>query len=278
MTTTTISAAQNPALANKLVQDTLQPQAVEVLEEAGSPIQVTIPSLPETTVNLPGGYIDFEGVVHTVAEVRELTGTDEEAIVKILEPGKALLAILQRATVSIGGKKADKEMLNALLSGDREQLLVAIRRVTFGNEISLITSCTKCAVEQTFVIDLEKDVKIKELDDKVIDRLFTMQTKKGTIKVHLPTGEIQEKIINATNKNTAELDTILLSGCVLEINDIPIMNPSQIRDLGMQDRRKILLEIAERNPGPLLNEIKKTCSDCGSEVDLPLTLAELFRS
>lgn len=276
--TTTINAAQNPALANKLVQEVLQPQAVEVLEEAGSPIQVTIPSLPETSVSLPGGYLDFDGTVHTNAEVRELTGTDEEAIVKILEPGKALLAILQRATVSIGGKKADKDMLNSLLSGDREQLLVAIRKVTFGSELSLISSCPKCASEQTFVIDLDKDVKTKELDDKIVDRSFTVETKKGLVKVHLPTGEVQEKIINSTNKNTAELDTLLLSSCILELNDLPIMNQSQIRDLGMQDRRKILLEIAKRNPGPLLNEIKKTCSDCGSEVDLPLTLAELFRS
>ena len=275
---TTINAAQSPALANKIAEEALQPQTVELVEEAGAPLQVTIPSLPQTAVSLPGGYVEFDGTVYTDAEVRELTGADEEAIVKILEPGKALLAILNRGTVSVGGKKADKEILTSLLSGDRESLLLAIRRATFGDEVSIISSCPKCAVEQTFDIDLSKDVKTKELEDKVNDRTFVMNTRQGTVRVLLPTGDVQEKIINSTNKNTAELDTILLTGCVVEINDIPIMNPSQIRNLGMQDRRNILLEIAKRNPGPLLNEIKKTCSDCGSEVELPLTLAELFRS
>jgi hypothetical protein len=274
--TTTINAASNPALANKMAQEAFTP-SVEITEEAGGPIQVTIPSLPETTVSLPGGYIDIDGSVITAAEVRELTGADEEVIVKILEPGKALMSILQRATVSIGGKPATKEMLSSLLAGDRELLLVAIRKATFGKEITVISTCPKCTNEQTFEINLD-EVKVKELDDKLADRSFSIKIKNGSARVLLPTGEVQEKIINSTNKNTAELDTLLLSSCVIEINDIPVMNQTQIRNLGMQDRRNILLEIANRNPGPLLNEIVKTCPDCGSEVDLPLTLAELFRS
>ena len=63
----------------------------------------------------------------------------------------------------------------------------------------------------------------------------------------------------------------------MELNDVPIMNPNTIRNFGIKDRRNILDEIAKRNPGPQLSEIKKIAS-CGEEVYLPLTLAELFRS
>jgi hypothetical protein len=276
MTTNTLNAAENPALANKIAQAVTE---VQVEEAMGSVPTITIPSLPDTNIDLPGGFYDpMEDQMVTTAEVRELTGADEEAIVKITEPGKALMTILEKATVSIGGKPADKETLNMLLAGDREALLLGIRRVTFGNEIELEAVCDRCPELQTFKIDLTKDVKVKALDDRVADRRFVLDLKVGKVKVALPTGDTQLKLINASNKNTAELDTLLLSDCVQEINDVPVLGQAQIRNLGIKDRRTLLEEIANRNPGPLLSEVKKACGTCGQEVELPLTLADLFRS
>jgi hypothetical protein len=276
MTTNTLNAAENPALANKIAQAVTE---VQVEEAMGSVPTITIPSLPDTNIDLPGGFYDpMEDQMVTTAEVRELTGADEEAIVKITEPGKALMTILEKATVSIGGKPADKETLNMLLAGDREALLLGIRRVTFGNEIELEAVCDRCPELQTFKIDLTKDVKVKALDDRIADRRFVLDLKVGKVKVALPTGDTQLKLINASNKNTAELDTLLLSDCVQEINDVPVLGQAQIRNLGIKDRRTLLEEIANRNPGPLLSEVKKACGTCGQEVELPLTLADLFRS
>ena len=276
MTTQTLNAAENPALANKIAQEITK---VQVEETVGSVPTITIPSLPDTNIELPGGFYDpLDDQLVTTAEVRELTGADEEAIVKISEPGKALMTILEKATVSLGGKPADKETLSMLLAGDREALLLAIRRVTFGNEVELEAVCSRCPELQTFVVDLEKDVEVKSLDDRINDRRFTLDLKVGKVKVALPTGDTQNKLVNASNKNTAELDTLLLSNCVLEINDVPVLGQAQIRNLGIKDRRTILEEIAKRNPGPLLSEVKKACKTCGQEVELPLTLADLFRS
>lgn len=276
MTTQTLNAAENPALANKIAQEITK---VQVEETVGSVPTITIPSLPDTNIDLPGGFYDpLDDQLVTTAEVRELTGADEEAIVKITEPGKALMTILEKATVSLGGKPADKETLSMLLAGDREALLLAIRRVTFGNEVELEAVCSRCPELQTFIVDLEKDVEIKTLEDRINDRRFTLDLKVGRVKVALPTGDTQNKLVNASNKNTAELDTLLLSNCVLEINDVPVLGQAQIRNLGIKDRRSILEEIAKRNPGPLLSEVKKACKTCGQEVELPLTLADLFRS
>lgn len=276
MTTQTLNAAENPALANKIAQEITK---VQVEETVGSVPTITIPSLPDTNIELPGGFYDpLDDQLITTAEVRELTGADEEAIVKITEPGKALMTILEKATVSLGGKPADKETLSMLLAGDREALLLAIRRVTFGNEVELEAVCSRCPELQTFVVDLEKDVEMKTLEDRINDRRFILKLKVGQVKVALPTGDTQNKLVNASNKNTAELDTLLLSNCVLEINDVPVLGQAQIRNLGIKDRRTILEEIAKRNPGPLLSEVKKACKTCGQEVELPLTLADLFRS
>ena len=277
MTTSTITAAENPALANKLAQEATQ---IIVEEVVGSTPMITIPSLPDTNIELPGGFYDpLEDTLVTTAEVKELTGADEEDIVRITETGKALMAILQNRTVSVGGKPADKDTLELLLAGDREALLLGIRCATFGTEIELTdVVCSRCPELQTMTIDLKKDVKTQVLEDRINDRTFVLDLKVGKVKVTLPTGNTQNKLVNAPNKNNAELDTLLLSNCVLEINDVQILGQAPIRNLGIQDRRTILEEIAKRNPGPLLNEVKKACNTCGQEVELPLTLADLFRA
>ena len=270
MSTETISASNNPALANKLVSEALSETEVAVAAP-----KVEIPLPPETQVELPGGLLDpFDGLI-TTAEIRELTGADEEVIARIGDPGKSLLSILERATVKIGDKKADKETLDALLAGDREALLLAIRIATFGPSVKLGPVCPDCGEEQEFELDLNKDVKVKTLKEG--DRTFTLNCKVGKVVVNLPTGGAQKALVNATNKNAAELDTILLKSCVESINGNVVLNVQQIKDLSLKDRRDLIKAITDRNPGPQLSEIKKTCKSCDSEVSLPMTLADLFR-
>jgi hypothetical protein len=270
MSTETISASSDPTLANKLVNQALSEQEVVVAAS-----KTEIPSPPDTQVELPGGLFDpFDGLTTTV-EIRELTGADEEQLARITDAGKGLLAILEKATVKIGDKPADKETLDSLLAGDREMILLAIRIATFGPDVKVGPMCPNCGEAKTFEIDLEKDVEIKKLNEE--DREFTVTCKVGTVVLNLPTGTTQKALVNATNKNSAELDTILLKGCMASINGVPVMSVQQIRDLSIKDRRTLLEEISNRNPGPQLSEIKKTCSSCEQEVSLPLTLADLFR-
>jgi hypothetical protein len=268
---TVINAADNPAIANKLVEEALSDRGVEQQQER---IPVVLP--PSGEVILPGGINDpFEGHIGT-AEVRELNGGDEEVIARIIDPGKSLLAILDRAVVSVGGKPADKDTLDMLLAGDREMLLLEIRKATFGDEIVVGPGlCPSCQHEQTFTVHLTNDIEVKHLSEE--DRHFSLKCKVGTVEVSLPNGQVQKTIVNSTNKNSAELDTLLLKGCINEINGLPVTDIQVIKDLSIKDRRDILKAITDRNPGPQLGSLKKACQSCGSEVPLPLTLAELFQ-
>ena len=271
-TETKVDAQSNPALLNKLAAEAMAPSQAEVT--ATKPVAVITP--PDLTVELPGGLYDpFDGVTKT-AEIRELNGADEEAIARITDAGKALLTVLERATVKIGEKPANKESLDTLLSGDREMLLLAIRKATFGSTVEVGPGfCPSCDAEQTFTIDLTEDVTVKTLNEE--DREFTLDCKVGKVVISLPNGYVQKSIVTATNKNSAELDTLLLKGCILSINDGPIVTIDHIKKLSLQDRRDIITEITTRNPGPQLGNIKKPCISCGLEVPLPLTLADLFR-
>ena len=120
----TISAAANPALANNLIQKALTEEPKQKLPEVVPP--------SDTIVELPGGYLNAAGEVIKFAEVRELNGKDEEAISKTNNMAKALLIILQRGTVTIGDEEATDKVLDSLLVGDRDALLLGILKAKIG--------------------------------------------------------------------------------------------------------------------------------------------------
>ena len=235
---------------------------------------VAIP-LPDTHVVLPGGLQFLKGVV-TDAEVKELTGDDEEFISKAsANPGKMLSAILQRGVVSVGGQAADKGMLDGLLSGDRDMLLLGIRRATFGDEVFVHASCQHCHENLEVTISITDDIPVKRLgeDDP---RVFTLDLRAGTVVAALPDGAVQRQILESLDKTSAELKTIMLRGCVNSINGMPVVTDAQVKNLGVRDRQKIVETLNAANPGPLLADVKADCVFCGKEMELPLSLVELF--
>jgi hypothetical protein len=268
--TKTISAAANPALANNLVQQALAEKPVQKEE-----VNIIPPS--DTAVTLPGGYITDAGEVVTYAEVRELNGTDEEAISKATSIGKAVLTILNRGTVKIGDKKATESLLDELLSGDRDMLLLSIFKVTFGKTANLNAVCPGCNDLKTVQVDIDEDIKIKVLADPVNDRVFTVKGKKNIFTVQLPTGRAQKDMILNSDKTAAELNTLMLENSVLRIDETPVLSKLQVQNLSIVDRRAITEAINKRLVGPQFEDVKVTCPDCESEVTVPVNFGTLFQ-
>lgn len=267
---TTISATENPDLVNQLASQLQQ------VDSAKPPVPDDLYELPETSVLLPGGLLTFEGELVRDAEVRELTGEDEEALAKQTSPGKVLLAILERGTVSIGGKRATRKMLDDLLTGDRDTLLLAIRRATFGDEVTMTARCSECGEFSDFEINLKDDIPVKSLDSAA-DRNFSVQCRAGLVEVCLPNGAVQRELMSSADKSLAEINTILLAGSVQSVNGFPSVGQPTVRRLGMRDRETITVELAERNPGPQMDDVSKACDKCGGDARLSLSLASLFR-
>jgi hypothetical protein len=263
----TISAAANPALANNLVK--------QALEEKPQQKEVKIVPPSDNVVTLPGGYITDAGEVITEVEVRELNGNDEEAIARASNVGRALLTILQRGTVRIGDQKVDDKLLDQLLSGDRDTILLAIFKATFGHktEVPVFIGGEAKQVE----VDLDKDIKYKILTDPINDRVFTVKGRKHEFTVQLPTGVTQKELILNSDKSQAELTTLMLEGTVIKIDESPVVSKQQVRNLGLVDRKRIVDEINERIPGPQFDEITVTDPDTGSEVQVPVSFGTLFR-
>jgi hypothetical protein len=265
----TINAAANPALANQLLSQALKEVPQEIAPE------IILPS--DTAVNLPGGYITATGEIIRTAEVRELNGKDEEVISKSPNLGKALLTILSRGTVKIGTEPVDENILDQLLIGDRDALLLGILKTTFGSQVEIPAYCSGCAEYKTVQIDVDSDIKTKILTDPINDRVFTVKGKKNEFVVKLPNGVVQKKMIENTDKTSAELSTIILENTVTRIGDSPVYAVSQVQSLSITDRREIIDAINDRAPGPQFSDVTVNCPDCESEVTVPINLGTLFQ-
>lgn len=271
----TISAAAQPDLANEVLSRAIAGQP----QQDADALPPAAPALPNTTVALPAGLLHLDGSIDTVGEVRELDGNDEEALARAAGSiPKTLEVILTRGVVSLGGNPVEKGDLDRLLAGDREALILGVRRVTFGNDLDPVrVKCPHCADEHDVTLTLD-DIPVRELEDRVGDRQFFLTLPSGKrARVKLPDGEAAKAVANSVDTNYGVLNSLLLSKTVQEINDMPIFSAEQVKSLGMRDRDAIITALAERNPGPRLGEVSRSCTACSQDIPLPLSLTDLFR-
>lgn len=267
---TTVSAGSNPDLANSLVEKALTETAPPV-----EPAKIIPPF--DNVVVLPSGYVSPDGVLHTEVEVRELNGTDEEALSKIDTLVKMWSTILTRGVVKIGGVPVNEGMLDDLLIGDRDALILGIYKATFGNLSNIEAFCTGCKDYKTVQFGIDADLKVKLLPDPIQNRTFKVYGTKNEYLVTLPTGIVAKQIGIDPNKTEAEIKSIMLENCILEINDQPVISKLQIKSLGIADRSKIFIELMNRAPGPQFEDITIDCPDCGGKVVVPISLGTIFR-
>jgi hypothetical protein len=267
-TTKTVKAENlNNDLINQVLESTenKKPQTVEIEQPLNN------------LVTLPAGYIAPSGEVIRVVEVRELNGLDEEAIARAGTIAKAFNTILARATVKIGDEPMADAILDSLLAGDRDAIMLGIFRVTFGPIAEIPGYCSGCNDFKTAEVDVDRDVPVKVLADPIADRTFKVKGKTNEFLVTLPNGRVQKEINEAEDKTGAELTTVLLANTVLEINDSSVLGKSQLQALSISDRRAISDAISGRLPGPQFEELNVPCPDCDGEVVVPFNLGALFR-
>jgi hypothetical protein len=262
-----LKAALDPNKANNLLNQALTEQPAVEAPKIVSPTDIL--------VDLPGGTV-INGEVIKTAVVRELNGRDEEALIRADNAGKMFSIVVNRATVSLGGTKATEEILDKLLVGDRDAILLGIYRATFGETAELAGYCEGCSEFKVVEINVVEDIKTRLLPDPTATT-FTVKGKNKEFVVALPTGIAQKKMMANKDATVAENLTTLLEETIVEIDGKPVFSKAQIQALGIVDRRTIAEEISDRNPGPQFDPVKVTCPDCESEVQVPINLGDLFR-
>jgi hypothetical protein len=285
--------AQEHAAVPEFVNPAEDPTALaKASAKLASTVKDPEPEPPsDTLVQLPGGLVRGALVIRQ-AEVRELTGEHEEALARAAraQPGSVvhfLNTLLECGVVRFGTEDPaqTQTFLRDTLVGDRDALLIGIRRATYGDDIELEEwKCPECKNVTDLTIPLT-DIPVHKLEHPDKEITFDVPLRRGrTAEVRLANGADQTAVFAKEDQTIAERDSVLLGRCLLAVRDKDGTRHMTIgtegalaRKLPLPDRHAILRELTERQPGPKFGELKFTHQDCGKEVGLALGLPDLFR-
>ena len=242
-----------------------------------------IPDAPDCIVNLPRGLYQG-GVWKTEAEVRELTGSDEESLSRVKETTDFYDLVLAHGVIRVDDLDlttypvAERQVfLRELLIGERSQLLLAILVATYGDEKVLNLTCPHCDVEQELKLLLGSDFKPKHVPDINQATYEYVTKKKDLIEFRLVTGADQTEALKRKGSTTAEQNTLILSRCITKVNGQIV--PDQMgyaRKLGMKDRNALLSTMVDKQPDLDMN-VQTVCMACGGDIIFGLGWGDLFR-
>lgn len=266
----TISALDEPERANA---------ALDSLMDAGPAPEPPVPAA--TTFTLPIGYVDADGTWHREARVRELTGADEEEMMRAgTNPFRYFDSIIRCGTAFVGEHPATESLLRRLPVPDRDTLILAIRIATFGPQYTWESwQCPHCTetTDLTFGLDT-----IEITEPPLGQREYAVQLRGGLQAVlRYPTGEDQAALFADESMTTAQQNSLMISRCLVSIADRDgnalALSPQTGRTLGMADRKAILKAMEAHRCGPHTDDIKVVHEACGQEATVPLPLVALFR-
>jgi len=242
-----------------------------------------IDDVSDTQIKLPAGIV-LDGKVYQDAEVQELTGEHEEKLAKARASNNAakyVNTLLLCGTVSVGGKPITQGLLDSLLQGDLDMLVLGIRRATFGDEFEVYEiECPHCQELNDLELNL-KDIPVKELDDPET-REFLIDLRRGRkAKIQYPTGAVQNEIFK-NNLTIPEMNSLTLAECVISFIERDgtekLSNGlTDVKNLGIADRNTLQEYIYNNQPGPRYDQVTALCSSCDGEVSVPLSVGILFR-
>lgn len=227
---------------------------------------------------LLAGYVDENGVTHKTFTLREMTGRDEEAINRAdikSNGGKVITTLLTKCVTSIGtltpksvGKENWSKIIQSLYVGDRDYMIIKLRKLSIGDEVELQHTCPKCNSKISTIVDLDEIEVIPFQGTRVIHFELPKGYKDKRGNVHrtgtfrLTNGLDQEILIPVAIKNTAKANTLLLTRLCRFDDGYPI-DEDLIGDLTIKDRdylNKLLID--NRFGVDLSTEV--TCESCGN--------------
>ena len=242
-----------------------------------------IEELPDTYVLLPAGIIVDDKVVQD-AEVQELNGEHEEKLAKSRltnNPAKYINTLLQCGTVAIGDSPATPAVIESLIQGDLDMLMIGIRRATFGDIFEVFNvECPHCGTFNDMEMNL-KDIPVKKLDDPTV-REFVVPLRRGRkAKVQFPTGAVQTEIFK-TQLTIPEMNHITLAACILSFteadgSEVMCNGLAHVKKMSVPDRNTVEKFIVDNQPGPRYDQVVAPCHSCEGEVLVPLNVGILFR-
>lgn len=230
---------------------------------------------------LLAGYVDENGVTHKTYTLREMTGEDEEYINRsdIKSNGaKVSTALLSRCVTSIGtltkkavGPKKWDEIFKSILVGDRDIMLLELRKQSIGSSIEVVHTCPnkECRAKLKTIIDVD-ELEITPYDGL---REIPFELPKGYVdgkgvlhrngKMRRPNGLDGEILTPVAKNNMAKAESLLLSR-ICQFDDGAYIDQSVMAKLSMKDRNYLQELLNEHSFGVNMT-VPVMCDRCGEE-------------
>lgn len=275
-TITREEALADPARVNDLIATLTGSDQIPVIADA-----------PSDLITLPGGLF-YNGKTYKTAKVKELTGADEEALSKAIAANNGfhfMDTLLTRGVTHVGDDVATPDMLQQMLLGDRDELLIQIRVATYGPDFELEGwTCPHCGQQTDLKFSLANAIERIPLEENDLgEPSFEIELRRGAkALVRFPTGADQ-KACSDPKWTATERNSEMLRRCVKSITrtDGTVIHvqafPGAIAEMNIPDRRKIVDAIGEKSPGPRYTLINFTHAECQKDVGLALSMLDLFR-
>src|SRR5215467_1470686 len=204
--------------------------------------------LEEGTVLLPGGLVLEGGRALRHATLRPLSGREEEWLVRHRQmPNAARVTwLLQACVLSLADVPVTTDLARQMLVGDREFLVLQLRRLTLGDDVHAVVVCPAC--ENRMDTDFRTSEVPVESRPQTSSTL-TARLADRIIRFRLPTGGDQEAVVG---KSTETAGDELFQRCLVDDGG---KAPSA-------EEKQTIIEAMER-AAPLVElELDLTCPDC----------------
>lgn len=251
------------------------------------------PQARELELQLPVGFTDGEGRLHSRVVIRKMTGREEAILADRRfqkNGGKLVTELLHSCLVKLGDLPQNGSSTVArMYSADRNFLLLRLRSFTFGAELEGRYTCPACGETLQHTDNLDElplralpegsspDDVVVELEDGYVDREGQVHT---SVRLRLPTGEDEEIVAAQMRRNASLGKNALLARCLKSLGDVPAhrleaLGSRILAELTMTDRRLIDRALNEAAPGvELVRSLE--CDACGHEFKTSLDLTHFL--
>lgn len=225
------------------------------------------------SVTLPRGLFDPAGGQHREAVLRPVTGHFEMRLAELRSAGpEAVDGLLAASLDRVGGYTEITEAHTAALCrGDRDFLLLQLRRGVFGDRLDLVVVCPNPACREAADLELRVSDLAPEPAAAALE-MIQAETPAGPALLREPTGADDASLAGLSDEAASAL---LWSRLVLDLAGQGAVSPQAWSSLDSGVRYAFALALAEAQSGPVLNFVSP-CPSCGALMEVELDAAVLL--
>lgn len=237
-------------------------------------------------IQLQRGVVDpVSGEWQVEAEIREMTGADEEYLASIqskdgITYSEYMSSLLRRTVVRVGTLNVsdNPSVVDTVIIGDRDMLFLGVIKATYGSERLFVSRCPHCSKLNDVSIDLNEDFPVATPSIDLRLPLTKTLRNGATVRLRLPNAS-DSAYVGKRATSVAAQNTLMLARCsVWDEDNRPADTEEWAKSLGVADRNNLVNALLSVEAGPSMEGVNIQCAHCKEEISIVLDWISLLLS